>query len=378
MHFEQTIYYWNIPGVEDKKGFLNNFSKTGFFNSFGDNPIFLYTGLDNIPFGSIDVDYNTLTEIDFYLYEPVTYYHIEKQFNCNFYHEDKWEENHLLRAKELDSLEQLRKSFNLKINVFTSDYNCSKYLQEYYPNLKLQCFDTFLRQVGIPGIHRHDINIDKKFYCANKRFALHRMLTIAHLQDKDGYYSWSYRVNDEYRNFAWLETEKINHNLKTNFNNIKDTQFKIDLNELIEINRLDECGVAPDCEHGHPDEMMNMMSKSCVAIVNETRYGQPTGYFSEKTLDHMRMLMPFVLVAQPYTLEYMKKLGFKTFDCLWDESYDTEENHTKRLDKIFTLIDHIDSYSLEELIQIRKNVNHITKYNREFAQIFSYNSLILS
>ena len=63
----------------------------------------------------------------------------------------------------------------------------------------------------------------------------------------------------------------------------------------------------------------------------------------------MIMGLPIIVVAPPYTLEYLKTFGIKTFDKWWDESYDREENHYQRIKKIFNLIDYINSKSIEEL-----------------------------
>jgi len=70
-----------------------------------------------------------------------------------------------------------------------------------------------------------------------------------------------------------------------------------------------------------------------VDIVTESRYAQPTGNYSEKVYQPMFHKKPFVLVAPPHTLRYLKEQGFKTFDKFWDESYDKEENHQERIFK---------------------------------------------
>ena len=42
-------------------------------------------------------------------------------------------------------------------------------------------------------------------------------------------------------------------------------------------------------------------------VVCETRFAQPTGNFSEKTIRPMHFHRPFVLVAPPHTLKYLKE-----------------------------------------------------------------------
>ena len=71
----------------------------------------------------------------------------------------------------------------------------------------------------------------------------------------------------------------------------------------------------------------------------------------------------------------MRKYGFKTFDSIWDESYDDEIDDTSRLIKIADLLKQIDSLTestKQELFEracpiIEHNYNHF--YNGAFESI---------
>ena len=71
------------------------------------------------------------------------------------------------------------------------------------------------------------------------------------------------------------------------------------------------------------------------------------------------------LASTPYSLEYLKKLGFRTFDQWWDESYDHEEDHEKRILKIFEVIDFIDSHDLSRLKKIYDEMHDVFEHNKE-------------
>ena len=73
--------------------------------------------------------------------------------------------------------------------------------------------------------------------------------------------------------------------------------------------------------------------------------------------------LPFVLVAPPLTLKYIKEAGFRTFDEFWDESYDEETIHSKRMLKIFGVIDYINSKTLHELQVIIERMAEILNHN---------------
>jgi hypothetical protein len=107
----------------------------------------------------------------------------------------------------------------------------------------------------------------------------------------------------------------------------------------------------------------SLYNKSFISVVNETRFAQPTANYSEKILQTIFLKHPFILVAPPYTLKYMRETGLKTFSDFWDESYDEEPIHSVRMAKILKLIDYIGSKSLEELEELRSEIEPILKYN---------------
>jgi hypothetical protein len=80
--------------------------------------------------------------------------------------------------------------------------------------------------------------------------------------------------------------------------------------------------------------------------------------------------MPFLIVATPHFLKYLRELGFHTYGDLWDESYDEELDYIKRIDKIVDLCNNLDTFDWEsnrsalELIAMKNkcnflNLNHI-------------------
>jgi hypothetical protein len=87
------------------------------------------------------------------------------------------------------------------------------------------------------------------------------------------------------------------------------------------------------------------------------------------------MLMPFVLASTAGSLHYLRDYGFKTFDSLWDESYDFETDDTKRLVMIANLLKQLDSMSVQQkqdlytasIPIVQHNYNHF--YNGAFESI---------
>jgi hypothetical protein len=76
---------------------------------------------------------------------------------------------------------------------------------------------------------------------------------------------------------------------------------------------------------------------SLFEVITETKF---TGehFFSEKTYIPISMKRPFFMVNGVGSLKSLKKIGFKTFDPIIDESYDEETNDVNRMIKIVSEI----------------------------------------
>jgi hypothetical protein len=73
--------------------------------------------------------------------------------------------------------------------------------------------------------------------------------------------------------------------------------------------------------------------------------------------------MPFVLVAPAGSLEYMREYGFKTFAGVFDESYDTETDDIKRIERVTNLLKDLDNLTVKERQEIHRACLPIVEYN---------------
>jgi hypothetical protein len=102
------------------------------------------------------------------------------------------------------------------------------------------------------------------------------------------------------------------------------------------------------------------------SVITETYfqdYFKYSMFFSEKIFKPMRARHPIVLVGQPYALAELTKLGFKTFNEFWDESYDVCRNPTERLEKICKLIAQLNKLSKTEWIDLYKRMEPVLEHN---------------
>ena len=110
------------------------------------------------------------------------------------------------------------------------------------------------------------------------------------------------------------------------------------------------------------------------SIVGETNAEKNYLFITEKTAKPIMNLHPFFIVGSPYTLKYLQKIGFKTFNNFWDESYDNEPNFKLRCDMIINEVKKLCNKSQQELIDLIKNMEDILIYNKKLLHSFYNNN----
>jgi hypothetical protein len=98
-------------------------------------------------------------------------------------------------------------------------------------------------------------------------------------------------------------------------------------------------------------------------IVSETVFYYDKLHLTEKTFKPIFSKRPFILVAAPGNLAYLKKYGFQTFDRWIDESYDNEPDNQLRLEKIAAEVDKLCSLSPAELKQMHQEMREVLEFN---------------
>lgn len=98
-------------------------------------------------------------------------------------------------------------------------------------------------------------------------------------------------------------------------------------------------------------------------VVSETIFFQDKLHLTEKTFKPIVAQRPFILVAAPGNLAYLKSYGFQTFDRWVDESYDTETDPTARIGKIITELTRLCSLSETELHQMHEEMRPVLEHN---------------
>jgi hypothetical protein len=111
-----------------------------------------------------------------------------------------------------------------------------------------------------------------------------------------------------------------------------------------------------------------------IEVVLETLFDDGRLHLTEKSLRPMACAQPFILAAPHGSLEYLREYGFKTFDSVWDETYDTISDPVQRLQAIVNLMCEINAWDPALRQQKMAQAQAIADYNRAwfFDQAFSH------
>lgn len=106
-----------------------------------------------------------------------------------------------------------------------------------------------------------------------------------------------------------------------------------------------------------------------VNVLTETLWENETIFLSEKIFKPILGCQPFIILGNPGTIRELKKMGFKTFEGFWDESYDDELNFSKRLEKIISILKGLVEKTDEELLEITRQMLPILQHNYEHIRL---------
>ena len=181
------------------------------------------------------------------------------------------------------------------------------------------------RNREVPAVEYHDLPRHKKFTALVRMHKCWRATVMASLWCKnhwqDGYFSYGVDISAE-------ETHEDNPIQIGYFGQLPDVieQF------------IDACPFKADtldvhAQNDHTRAVAEHFDNSYLNIVLESHMDvdQSGGAFlTEKTFKPIKNAQPFVVFGGPHSLRLLRDLGYKTFDDVIDQRYDSEEHTTKR------------------------------------------------
>jgi len=135
----------------------------------------------------------------------------------------------------------------------------------------------------------------------------------------------------------------------------QDSRFAVDASQLVCIPDNNSLPTAS------ADYDVDDITSTAVNVVLETVVDGSKIHLTEKILRPIACAHPFVIMAGPGALTYLRSYGFKTFGDFWDESYDQEPNTVKRMEMIVHVMKNIQHLPASAWAEISK----IAEYNRQ-------------
>ena len=106
--------------------------------------------------------------------------------------------------------------------------------------------------------------------------------------------------------------------------------------------------------------------KTCFEIVIETDWTNT--WLTEKTFKPLLCKSPFLLIGPRHGLAYLRDLGFKTFDFMFDESYDDQKALYDRMIIIHKNIKKLTSLPLKDCLELVNRGKDIYDHNHSLYQ----------
>lgn len=195
------------------------------------------------------------------------------------------------------------------------------------------------------------------------RYAFGLFLEKHNLWDK-GYFSFLHMMDDVNQCFETLSMNDFNSygefhtSFKSKIPMHVDTRYLKNQNNLHAF-RVSEIYYKPAYE----DSVIN--------IVTETTFSNNKVFISEKTFHPIINLQPFIIFSSNGHLQELKRLGFRTFDGLIDESYDLEENSQKRFKMVCDEILRLSQMDISELNKLYLSYKEVYIHNRQHLLKFT-------
>ena len=138
-----------------------------------------------------------------------------------------------------------------------------------------------------------------------------------------------------------------------------------DITEVLNAANLPRLFAGEEQQEMHSYQLGNFIEAqdSLVYVPTETVYFGRRLHLTEKTFKAIALEMPFVLLATAGSLAYLREYGFRTFDSVFDESYDLESNDVRRIERVTQLLKDLDDLSVQERQQIHQACLPIVEHN---------------
>jgi hypothetical protein len=254
---------------------------------------------------------------------------------------------------KFDNIIVILNDYNLetKLNKFKENYNIEKYpnVINYSFYLTASSKHFYYKHINKNLVDKH-INLKKpyKFLSLNRRLDLHRVKLMCEV------------LNDiSFESIISFDKTLITNEVPILFEKEPLLKEKFDLlPDKVIADREDIANT-----NGYEHENENLFLDSYISIVTETSFYIDNDFISEKIWKPLYQFHPFIVVGRPHLLKYLKEIGFKTFDWIIDETYDTIDDNDLRMEMIVNEIKRLNNLALEDISNLIKNNFSVLEHN---------------
>lgn len=300
----------------------------------------------------------------------------------------------------VDHIESVSKQYNLpKIK-----YECYSFWERVHKKIFLETMKNF-------GVYTHDQlynfksglyhKTSKKFICLNNAWREHRLALLCLLKAKglikQGHVSFSLPIPKQHYYTATNKNsrfdKKINISvsdevIRNNYNYWFDNVNSVfNITELLNGKELiDDLPLILDngvfnqlLVWGGHNHLLKYYRDSYFSVTTETSFFKdiPNNaltyylyeenhtpiFITEKLFKSISYKHPFIHCSIEKSLDAIRKLGYKTYEGIIDESYDVESNPSQRLKMIVKEIDRLSNLTEDELQKFKDQCKQIAEYN---------------
>ena len=276
-------------------------------------------------------------------------------------------------AKRFKNILQLYNIRQTQIYIILTDSVQAANLQYEFYNLHMFDIHIDYKTVSVLDINLNEVNRHaniqptKQFSIMSRRYVKDRLFLFCELAEKNllNNFHYSFHNDDPYRRITIAPINEIKESLPIKYNTPAITQWIDNIPYFIN-NEYD------DYAQQYSDKIYKTIHESNFHITIETIFNEGIYSFdasniapwiTEKTYKPIACKKIFLCYGMKGSLEFIRQLGFKTFDCIIDETYDTIDDPDDRRTALVSEIERLSNLNEAETKQLIYRANSITEHN---------------
>jgi hypothetical protein len=230
-------------------------------------------------------------------------------------------------------------------------YESNNYIGVYYWSHAMIAADWFRYAQYDPKLIVNFDQIQKDFLIYNRAWSGTREYRLKFMhelvqQKLQSYCLTSFAMQDTNQNYLDYQ--------------FKNSDFKVDLTGLDQHFLPNTHDSNASADYNNAD-----YAQIGIEIVLETLFDDARLHLTEKTLRPIACGRPFILMATAGSLQYLRDYGFKTFDGLLDETYDTISDPAERLQAVTNEMSRIVKLDQTKKLMLWNQLYKIAEFNQQ-------------